>query len=120
MRQDRYSLFRRGSTWYVQFYNPHTKKYLSARSTGETNRNAAHLVVSQWLRDGVPDPARGARRFRELLDLDLAISIIKSAPLNLDDAGRIVQALKDRDLIRDATVGAGPVSEPLITFLERF
>ncbi len=120
MRQDRYSLFRRGSTWYVQFYNPHTRKYLSARSTGETSRTAALLVVSQWLRDGVPDPTRGARRLRELLDLDLAISIIRSAPLTIDDAGRIVQALKDRDLIRDATVGAGAVSEPLITFLERF
>jgi len=66
MRQDRYSLFRRGTNWYVQFYNPHTRKYLSARSTGESNRNAALLVVSQWMREGVPDPARGARRARAL------------------------------------------------------
>ena len=120
MRQDQFSLHRRGGIWYVQFYNPHTHRYLTARSTGESNRNAALLKVAAWIRDGLPDPSRGSRQLRELLDLDLAISIIRSAPLTLDDAGRIVQALKDRDLIRDATVGAGPVSEPLITFLERF
>ena len=120
MRQDQFSLHRRGGIWYVQFYNPHTHRYLTARSTGESNRNAALLKVAAWIRDGLPDPSRGSRQLRELLDLDLAISIIRSAPLTLDDAGRIVQALKDRDLIREVTVGAGPVSEPLITFLERF
>jgi len=116
MRQDQFSLHRRGGIWYVQFYNPHTHRYLTARSTGESNRNAALLKVAAWIRDGLPDPSRGSRLLRELLDLDLAISIVRSAPLTLDDAGRIVQALKDRDLIRDATVGAGPVSEPLIIF----
>ena len=45
---------------------------------------------------------------RELLDLDLAISIIRSAPLTFDDAERIVRVLKDRQLIQDATVGVGP------------
>ncbi len=120
MRRDQFSLHRRGGIWYVQFYNPHTHRYLTARSTGESNRNAALLKVAAWMRDGLPDPSRGSRQLRELLDLDLAISIIRSAPLTLDEAGRIVKALKDRGLIRDATVGAGPVSEPLITFLERF
>jgi integrase len=120
MRRDQFSLHRRGGIWYVQFYNQHTHRYLTARSTGESNRNAALLKVAAWMRDGLPDASRGSRQLRELLDLDLAISIIRSAPLTPDDAGRIVKALKDRDLIRDATVGAGAVSEPLITFLERF
>ena len=110
MRGDQFSLHRRGGFWHVQFNNPHTHRYLTARSTGESNRNAALLKVAAWIRDGLPDPSGGSRRLRELLDLDLAISIIRSAPLTPDDAGRIVQALKDRDLIGDATVGAGPVS----------
>ena len=94
MRQDQFSLHRRGGIWYVQFYNPHTHRYLTARSTGESNRNAALLKVAAWIRDGLPDPSRGARRLRELLDLDLAISIIRSAPLTLDDAGRIRSGLE--------------------------
>jgi hypothetical protein len=120
MRQDQFSLHRRGGIWYVQFYNPHTHRYLTARSTGESNRNAALLTVAAWIRDALPDPFRGARRLRELLDLDVAISIIRNAPLSLDDVERIVRTLKDRELIHDATVGTGPVSEPFIAFLERF
>ena len=120
MRQDRFSLHRRRGIWYVQFYNPHTHRYLTARSTGESNRNAALLKVANWMRDGLPDPSRGSRRPQELVDLDLAISIIRSASLTIGDAERIVQVLKDRRLIVEATVGAGPLSEPLVAFLERF
>ena len=46
MRQDQFSLHRRGGIWYVQFYNPQTHRYLTARSTGESNRNAALLTVA--------------------------------------------------------------------------
>ena len=120
MRQDRFSLYRRGSVWYVQFYNPHTRKYLSGRSTGESNRNAALLTVAEWLRDGLPEPARGSRRLRELLDLDLALSIIRRAPLTPDDAERLVRILEDRQLIEDTVIKAGPGSEPFTGFLERF
>jgi hypothetical protein len=120
MHQDRVPLFRRGSIWYVQFYNPHTRKYLSALSTGETNRNAELLVVAQWLRDGLPDPARGRRRLQELLDLDIALSIIRSVPLSPDDTERIIRILKDRQMIENAPIGAGPGSETFTTFLERF
>ncbi len=120
MRQDRFSLYRRGSVWYVQFYNPHTRKYLSGRSTGESNRNAALLIVAEWLRDGLPEPARGSRRLRELLDLDLALSIIRRAPLTPDDAERLVRILEDRQLIEDTVIKAGPGSEPFTGFLERF
>ncbi|HUI69932.1 MAG TPA: phage integrase SAM-like domain-containing protein [Spirochaetia bacterium] len=72
------------------------------------------------MRDGLPNPSRGSRQLREMLDLDLAVAIIQSAQLTLDDASRIVQALKDRNLLREGTVGDSTVSEPLITFLERF
>ena len=120
MRQDRFSLYRRGSIWYVQFYNPLTRKYLSGRSTGESNRNAALLTVAEWLRDGLPEPARGSRRLRELLDFDVALSIVRSAPLTSDEAERLVGVLRDRQLIENAVIKAGPGSEPYITFLEHF
>ena len=120
MRKDRFSLFRRGSIWYVQFYNPQTQKYLSARSTGETNRNAALLIVAQWLRDGLPDPSRGHRPLQELLDLDVALSILRSAPLAPNDTERIIRVLKDRQMIENAVIGAGPGSEPFTAFLKHF
>jgi integrase len=120
MRKDRFSLFRRGSIWYVQFYNPQTQKYLSARSTGETNRNAALLIVAQWLRDGLPDPSRGHRPLQELLDLDVALSILRSAPLAPNDTERIIRVLKDRQMIENAVIGAGPGSEPFTAFLRHF
>jgi hypothetical protein len=33
---------------------------MSARSTGERDRGAALIVVSGWLRDGLPGKVRGA------------------------------------------------------------
>jgi len=98
----------------------HTRTDISRRAPLESPTGTLPLKVVAWIRDGLPNPSRGSRRLPKLLDLDLAVSIIRSAPLTPDDAGRIVQALKDRDLIRDAAVGAGPMSKPLITFLVRF
>ncbi|MCX6376315.1 MAG: hypothetical protein NTU88_09845, partial [Armatimonadetes bacterium] len=82
------------------------------RSTGESNRNAALLTAAGWLRDGLPDPERGRRRLQELLDLDIALSILRSTPLAPDDIERIIRVLKDRQMIENAVIVAGPGSEP--------
>ena len=58
----RFSLYRRGKIWYVKLYNQGPGGYLSGRSTGECDRNAALLVVAEWLRDGVPDPKQKGTR----------------------------------------------------------
>ncbi len=80
MRHGRFSLYRRGPVWYVQFYNPQACRYLSSRSTGQTSRSAAVLKVAEWLRAGVPEPARGARPLEQLLDLDTALASGGSTP----------------------------------------
>jgi len=123
MRRDRFSMYLRNGIWYVQFYNQSTRKYLPARSTRESSRSAALLVIAEWLKNGVPEPRRGVRRLRslhELLDLDTALATLSAFPLSSDDVQRIVGVLRDRELIRDATIGAGPGSEPLLSFLGRF
>jgi len=51
----RFPLYRRGKIFYCQFYNPKTGKFLSGRSTGQTNRNAARLIVCERERNGIPD-----------------------------------------------------------------
>ena len=49
----RFSFYKRGRVFYVQFYNPKLKKYSSGRSTGETQKNAALLTVGKWLNEGM-------------------------------------------------------------------
>jgi hypothetical protein len=58
----RFSLYRRGRFYYCQFYNQKTGKYLSGRSTKQESRNAATLVVYDWLRNGIPEPGSGVQR----------------------------------------------------------
>ena len=118
----RFSLYRRGKKriWYVQFYNPKSKKYLPGRSTGKRNRNAACLVVAEWLRDGIPEPQRGRRPIAEALEVGTVIDTIRGANLTLQDVERIIRALKDQELIDTAVVRAGPGSEGLIAFLNHF
>jgi integrase len=118
--QRRFSLYRRGRIWYVQLYNPTTRKFLSGRSTGEINRNAAAGVVVHWLEEGIPEPARGRRPVKEALNIDTILEVIRSTDLTLIDAERIVRALKDRELIETAVVRAGPGSEDFTNFLARF
>lgn len=118
--QRRFSLYRRGRTWYARLFNPITGKYLPGRSTGESNRNVATGTVMGWLADGVPEPARGRRPVREILSVDTILEGIRNTALTLGDAERVVRALKDRELIETAVVRAGPGAELFPAFLERF
>lgn len=51
----RYSLFKRGKVFYEQIKNPETGKYFSARPTGQSDETEALLVVSDWLKNGLPE-----------------------------------------------------------------
>jgi hypothetical protein len=50
----KFYLHRRGGVFYVCLADQKTGLSMSARSTGERGRDAALLVVSGWLRDGLP------------------------------------------------------------------
>lgn len=105
-------MYRRGKIFYCQFYNQKTGKYLPGRSTGQTNRDAATLVVYEWERNGIPDRGGGScRPVSEAIDLDTIIETIRKTDLTSQDAERIVAALKTRGLIETAVVKAGPVDE---------
>ena len=117
----RFSLYRRGRIWYAQLYNPKTRRYTSGRSTGESSRNEASLVVAGWLFDGIPKPWSNKRRaVEETFDVDTILTGIRSAALNSTDTERIVSALKDRELLETAVVKGSQGSEDLVAFLERF
>ncbi len=114
----RFSLFRRGRVWYVRLHNPKTKRYTSARSTGEVQKNAALLVVAEWMRDGIPDPKRkGAHPISRVFELHTVLSALRALPLSTADAEKVLGILRDRQLVETTVVNAGSGSEALASFL---
>ena len=117
----RFSLFPLNGIFRVQFYNPETRKYGTAKSTGKKDRDEAVLVVGEWLRDGIPTGrTRKPRSLKEFFSLMTILENIRQARLTTDDAGRIVEALKEKGFIEIAIVEAGPASELIEDFLSRF
>lgn len=51
----RFSIFLRVNYYNAQIKNPITGRYLSAKSTGQTDESEALLVVADWLKDGFPE-----------------------------------------------------------------
>jgi hypothetical protein len=54
-------MHKRGGVFYVCMINQETGLSMSARSTGERDRDAALIVVSGWLRNGLPGRGIGNR-----------------------------------------------------------
>lgn len=117
----RFCLDHRGRVWYCKLYNPATKRYLSGRSTGEMQRDAALLTVAEWLSGGVPEPKqKGIRPVSNVFEVDTVLSALRVMQLTTADAQKIVSVLRDRQLIETAVVKAGPGSQPLVSFLKQF
>ena len=117
----RFSLYRRGKVWYAKLHNQATGGYLSGRSTGEHGRNAALLVVAEWMRDGIPDPKQqGTRPLTNVFEVHTVLSALRALPLTTTDAEKVLSILRDRQLIETAVVKVGPGCEPFVSFLERF
>ncbi len=117
----RFSLYKRGRIWYAQIYNPTTRKYLSGRPTGESDRRAAEHVADDWLRDGIPEPGGKQRRpTADAFEVSALLQAVRKAPLTPADAGKILSVLKDKFLIETSAVKAGPGAEGLVAFLRRF
>ncbi|MDR2483293.1 MAG: hypothetical protein LBD08_06645, partial [Treponema sp.] len=57
----RFYLQKRGRVYYACMVNQETGERMTARSTGERDRDEALIKVYGWLRDGLPVKA-GARR----------------------------------------------------------
>lgn len=87
----RFSFYLRGKFFYVQFYNPDLKKYSSGRSTRQTQKNAALLVVAKWLETGIPEPGTIKKRPIETVHtVDSLLATIRNAELTYRDAEKIV------------------------------
>ncbi|MDR1445579.1 MAG: integrase, partial [Treponema sp.] len=93
---------------------------MSARSTGEHDRDAALIVVSGWLRDGLPSKDGERRKVEAAFDLDGILRGIRKAELDSGGALAIVKALKERGLIDIGAVPAGKGSVKFTDFLTDF
>jgi integrase len=93
---------------------------MSARSTGESDRDAALIVVSGWLRDGLPGKGGERRKAEVAFALDGILRGIRKAELDTAGALAIVKALKERGLIDIGAVPAGKGSVNFTDFLTQF
>jgi integrase len=116
----RFFIFRRGRYWYVQFYNEHCKKWDTAKSTKQTDENEARLVADKWRREGIPQVYGKSRPLKEVEAVSSIIHSIKNNPITSQDVEKIVEALKERDLIEAAVVKKGQGSEQLCSWLISF
>jgi hypothetical protein len=90
----KFYMHRREGFFYACLVNRETGFPLSARSTGERDRDAALIVVSGWLRDGLLGKD-GERRKAEAAFLDGILRGIRKAELDSGAALAIVKALKE-------------------------
>jgi len=70
----------------------------ATKSTGEKDRDAALLIVADWVKNGIPDKSNNVRYSpNNVYDLEMIIKSIKQADW-LDSAGamKIVSALKQK------------------------
>lgn len=117
MESRRFSLHRRKGIYYVQFWNPETGKYTTAKSTKVPTKNEATGIVMRWLNDGIPF-ADSRRTLRQSLQVDTIFNAIRIADLTATEAERIVEILKERELLNAST--AADKGEKLISFLTTF
>ena len=116
----KFYMHRRGGVFYACLVNQETGLSMSARSTGERDRDAALIVVSGWLRDGLPGRDGERRKAEAAFDLDGILRSIRKAELDSGGALAIVKALKERGLIDIGAVPAGKGSVNFAGFLSDF
>jgi integrase len=113
-------MHKRGGIFYACLINQETGLPMNARSTRERDRDAALIVVSGWLRDGLPDKNGKRRKIEAAFDLDGILRSIRRAELDSSGALTIVNALKERGLIDIGAVPTGKGSVNLVRFLSDF
>ena len=112
---------RHNGIFYAELIDPQTGAKLAARSTGTKNRDEALLKIAEWLKSGIPTGrARKPRPLEAAAGIETVLRAIRKADLNSDDALRIVQSLKGRDLIDIAAVKSGKGAVSFTEFLEEF
>jgi len=116
----RFSFYRRKGVFYVQFRSPETGLLGPARSTGTRSTDEASVIVAEWLRDGIPEgKTRTRRSVGQILTVDGVLQTLRRATLETTDVSKIIAVLKERGLIKDATL-PNHVAETVGSFCRGF
>ncbi len=114
----RFSLYKRNEIFYVRFWNPETKKYTSAISTGERERRYAETQAAYWDQHGIDD--RDHRSVSTHLAFDTLLTHARTADLTREQVAQVIAVFRDRGLV-DANPEQDPQGrQPLLAFLTRF
>lgn len=116
----RFSVFKRGRFYYVQFYNEKTKRYDPRKSTGETEERPAYAIACEWAKNGIPQGSGSRVQVNEIEKVSSLLNSIKADSITADDAEKIVKALENRGLVEKVIVKKSLDAAPLIDFLFRF
>ena len=112
---------RHNGIFYAELVEPQTGVKLVARSTGTRNRDEALLKIAEWLKSGIPTgKVQKPRSLEASAGIEAILRVLRRSELNSDDALRIVQRLKDIELIDIAAVKPGNGSVLFTEFLEEF
>ncbi|HKK49577.1 MAG TPA: hypothetical protein VJ932_10800 [Alkalispirochaeta sp.] len=113
----RFSLYRRGKTFYVRFWDEKTKSYTFGRSTRETDKRAALATAAYWEKHGFPD----GTLVQETTDIQAILETARTASLEKSHVHKLVDILVERGMLVGATLSNdGPASELLVRFLRDF
>ena len=104
--------------YYVYYKHPITGKKLSGISTHTRDYDEAYYLAIKWLREGRTDCS--AVSLNHTFTIETLLKDLKSMDeLNSQDADKILEILKEKDLIAEAQV-KHKSGETLIQFLYKF
>ncbi|HOX65180.1 MAG TPA: tyrosine-type recombinase/integrase [Thermotogota bacterium] len=117
----RFYLHRRGKIWYAELVDTATGIKLPAKSTRQTIRDEAAIVVNNWLLHGLPVRGESSpKKISDTFDLATILTIIKKTNLNTLDVSKIGTALTEKGLVSSVVLKDTGGAELFETFLSRF
>ena len=117
----RYYLHARNGVFYAALINQETGLPLTAKSTGTRDRDEALLVISDWLKNGIPNgKQKKPRTLDQLSDVKGILKACRAVELTAEDALAIAMTLKNRGLLEIGISKAAPGQKALIGFLNEF
>jgi len=114
----RYYLHQRKGIFYAELVTPEGRR-LTARSTGKTTESEALLIVSQWLSSGIPKKGK-EKPVESVIGLSDILKYIRKIDLDENDAMKIVESLKKKDLVDFTITKKGNGAKLFLDFLEEF
>jgi integrase len=121
MSKTYYTHTRYGGIIYAELIDPVSGKKLPARSTRTKKIDEAAAIIKRWLNDGIPCGREKSPRPPEtIMGIKAVFNAVKKADLSKDDALRIVNLLRTKELIDVCAYKSGNGSIPFNQYLENF